>query len=51
MLRHSIAVIVALLVLAGSLLAADKEVKGKGRQGRPQEECHHSNDRKRQEGL
>ena len=29
MLRHSIAVMVALLVLAGSLLAADKEVKGK----------------------
>jgi hypothetical protein len=29
MLRHSIAVVVALLVLAGSLLAADKEVKGK----------------------
>src|SRR5215470_745644 len=29
MLRHSIAVVVALLVLAGNLLAADKEVKGK----------------------
>ena len=29
MLRHSIAVMIALLVLAGSLLAADKEVKGK----------------------
>ena len=29
MLRHSLAVVVALLVLAGSLLAADKEVKGK----------------------
>jgi hypothetical protein len=29
MLRHSIAVLVTLLVLAGSLLAADKEVKGK----------------------
>jgi hypothetical protein len=29
MLRHSIAVVVALLVLVGSLLAADKEVKGK----------------------
>jgi|SRR6516225_9804775 hypothetical protein len=29
MLRHSIAVFVALLVLAGSLWAADKEVKGK----------------------
>lgn len=29
MFRHSIAVFVALLVLAGSLLAADKEVKGK----------------------
>ena len=29
MLRHSMAVVVALLVLAGSLLAADKEVKGK----------------------
>ncbi len=29
MLRHSIAVLVALLVLAGSALAADKEVKGK----------------------
>jgi hypothetical protein len=28
MLRHSIAVVVALLVLAGSLWAADKEVKG-----------------------
>lgn len=29
MLRHSLAVLVALLMLAGSLLAADKEVKGK----------------------
>src|ERR1700758_441673 len=29
MLRHSIAVVVALLMLAGSLLAADKEIKGK----------------------
>jgi hypothetical protein len=29
MLRRSIAVVVALLVLAGGLLAADKEVKGK----------------------
>jgi len=29
MLRHSIAVMITLLVLAGSLLAADKEVKGK----------------------
>ncbi len=29
MLRRSIAVLVALLVLAGSALAADKEVKGK----------------------
>jgi hypothetical protein len=29
MLRHSIAVLVTLLVIAGSLLAADKEVKGK----------------------
>jgi hypothetical protein len=29
MLRHSIAVLVALLVLAGGVLAADKEVKGK----------------------
>jgi hypothetical protein len=29
MLRHSIAIVVALLVLAESLLAADKEVKGK----------------------
>ena len=29
MLRHSIAVVVALLALAGSLLAADKEIKGK----------------------
>jgi hypothetical protein len=29
MLRHSIAVVVALLLLAGGLLAADKEVKGK----------------------
>jgi hypothetical protein len=29
MLRHSIAVLIALLALAGSVLAADKEVKGK----------------------
>jgi hypothetical protein len=29
MLRHSIAALVALLVLVGGLLAADKEVKGK----------------------
>src|SRR5262249_46212835 len=29
MLRHSIAVLIALLVLASGLLAADKEVKGK----------------------
>jgi hypothetical protein len=29
MLRHSVAVLVALLVLAGNVLAADKEVTGK----------------------
>jgi hypothetical protein len=29
MLRHSIVGLIALLVLAGSLMAADKEVKGK----------------------
>jgi hypothetical protein len=29
MLRHSIAVLVTLLVFAGTLLAADKEIKGK----------------------
>jgi hypothetical protein len=29
MLRHSVAAVVALLLLAGCLLAADKEVKGK----------------------